>query len=364
MKYPIYKTSFRGNEQKYINQCFKNNWISSSGPFIKKFENKFSKIYSSKFALSTSNGTTALELALMSLNLKPNDKVIVPNLTFAATINSIINVNLDPVLCDVGKDDYNIDIDTLSNKIDKKIKAILIVHLYGKPCKMKKILNFAKKNKLYIIEDCAEAIGSKINNKLVGTYGDCSTFSFFGNKTLTTGEGGMIIFKNKNKYNFAKKLRDHGMSFKKKYWHEIVGKNYRMTDLQAAVGLAQLEKFNYIIRKKIEISKLYKSYLKSLKNKIKFVNDNENELNTFWLFNIIIKNRKKNYLIQHLKKKDIEARPFFYCLSNMPPYKKYAIKEYKNSKFFEKNGVCLPSYIDLNSKDIKFICNTITKLLN
>ena len=364
MKYPIYRTSFSGNENKYTNQCFKNNWISSSGPFIKKFENKFSKIFSSKLSLSTSNGTTALELAILSLNLKPNDKIIVPNLTFAATINAVINANLEPVICDVGKNDYNIDITNLKYPIDEKIKAILIVHLYGKPCNMNKITSFAKKNKLFLIEDCAEAIGSRFNNKMLGTFGDCSTFSFFGNKTITTGEGGMVIFKNKKRFDLAKKIRDHGMSSKKKYWHDIVGKNYRMTDLQAAVGLAQLENFKKILEKKIQISKLYKLGLTSIKDKIDFVNENSYEVNTFWLFNVVIKNNKKKYLIKSLLKKNIEARPFFYCLSSMPPYKKYALKNYNNSKFFEKNGLCLPSYIDLKSSDIKFICKQICKILS
>ncbi len=362
-KYPIYKTSFSGNEKKYVNSCFKNNWISSSGFYCKTFENKFSKIFSNQYCLATNNGTSALQLTLLSLNLEKNDEVLLPDLTFAASINAVICSNLKPVICDVSDDDYNISLESIKKNTTKKTKVILLVHLYGKSCNLDPIISYANKKGIFIVEDTAEAIGSRWNKKLLGTFGIASSFSFFGNKTITSGEGGMAIFKKKKQYLIAKKIRDHGMSERKRYWHDIVGYNFRMTDLQAAVGLAQLERLDKIINKKIKIANLYKFYLKDLKENIIFIEDRKKEKNSYWLVTFIIKNLNKNKLLKSLKKYNIELRPFFFCLHRMKPYKQYMKHQVKNSLYFEKNGLCLPSYYDLEKKDIKVISDYIKKIV-
>ncbi len=253
-KIPISESFIFGKEYLNVKKCLDTNWLSSKGPFVNLFEKKF-KNYLSRKSLAVSSGTTGIELALRSLNLKNGDEIILPVLTFAATANCVINAGLKPVFIDCKTDDFNIDENQIEKKISNKTKAIMVVHLYGRPCNMKKIQNIAKKNKLFLLEDCAESIGSKINNKIIGSFSDVSIFSFFGNKTITTGEGGMVCFKHNKHYERAFILRDHGMNKKKKYWHDVVGHNFRLTNLQAAIGCAQFEKLNEIVKKKNKIIK-------------------------------------------------------------------------------------------------------------
>lgn len=357
---PIYEPYLKGNEYKYLTECLNSNWISSGGPFVKKFEDKFSKMHNNLQALSVTSATTGLHLALVSLGIKKNDEVIVPNLTFAAVINSVLYANARPIIVDVDKDKWTIDVEDIKKKITKKTKAIIVVHLYGNPCKMNEIQKICSKNKISLIEDCAEAIGSKYNRKIVGTFGDCSVFSFFGNKTITTGEGGMILFKNKNCYNLAKKLRDHGMSSQKKYYHDLIGYNYRMTNMQAAIGLAQLEQFNKIINRKIEILNIYKKFLGKF-NYLKFQKNEDKCLNTYWAVGVTINH--KNFIFskceEFMRKKGIEIRNFFYPLNQQKIYKKYSYKKKYNTDIFFSKSICLPTFPSIRNKEIEYVANTL-----
>ena len=255
---PVYQPYIQEEESKFLQDCLNTGWISSKGKYIDLFEKSFAKYLNAKYALTTSNGTVALHLALATIGIKEGDEVLVPNLTFAASVNSIIYTGATPVLIDCDPDTFNIDTNLIENKITSKTKAIMVVHLYGLPVNMNLIKSIADKHNLIIIEDSAESFGSEFKGKKVGTFGRLSTFSFYGNKTITTGEGGMVIFKNKKDYEKAKILRDHGMNPNKTYWHEFLGFNYRMTNLQASVGYAQLKKSNLIIEKKNKFSpKLY-----------------------------------------------------------------------------------------------------------
>ena len=363
-KIPIYKPYLQGNEMNYLLNCISKNWISSGGYYVLDFEKKFSKIFSERKALAVTSGTTALHLALVSLGIGKDDEVIVPNLTFAAVINSVLYTNATPVIVDINKDKWTIDCDEIERNISKKTKAIIPVHIFGNPCEMNKINKIAKKYNLYVIEDCAEAIGSKFQNKNIGMSGDCSIFSFFGNKTITTGEGGMILF-NKNKhYKIAKKLRDHGMSTKKKYYHEDIGFNYRMTNMQAAIGLAQLEKYKKIIKKKVNIAKQYKKNLMNEDN-IRFQEDEKNSLNSYWAIALLI---KKEFSFKSLEVKfnnaGIEIRNFFYPLNKQKIYKKFAKKKNYVTDNFYKKGILLPTYPSLNNSNIKYICDNLKKFIN
>jgi perosamine synthetase len=360
---PLTKTYLNGNELKYITRCVKTGWISSQGDFIKKFEKKFNSIIKCKYSLACSNGTAALHLALLGMNIKADDEVLVPNYTFAATINSVIYCKAIPILVDINED-FGICIENIEKKITKKTKAIVIVHLFGQPDNIEKILKIAKKYNLKIIEDCAEAIGSYYKNKHVGKFGDASAFSFFGNKTITTGEGGMVVFKKKKNFILAKILRDHGMS-KKKYWHNFIGYNYRMTNMQAAIGLAQLENFSIIIKKKINNANYYIKNL-SENNNISFLKDDKFKKNSYWFFIIQIKDYKKfNILkfINFLKKNKIETRRSFYPLHAMRPYKSFCSKNdyMKNSIIKSKSCVLLPCWPHLKKNKIMKICETINK---
>lgn len=364
-KIPISEPYFFGEEFYNVKECFDTNWISSRGKFVLKFEEAFFKFLKKK-SLSVSSGTTGLELALKSLNLPKNSEVIMPVLTFASPANAIINSNLRPVFVDINKDDFTIDADQIEKKITKKTKVLLIVHLYGYPCNIKKIKKICNKHNLSLIEDCAEAIGSKIDGFKIGTFSDISIFSFFGNKTITTGEGGMVCFKSEKIYNRAKILRDHGMSPKKRYWHEKVGNNYRLTNLQAAIGCAQIKKLDKIVKKKIKIAKYFNKYFKKFKN-IKFVPIKKNIINSYWLYPIYLENvknfRERDFFLKKLLEKGIEGRNFFYPLSMMPIYKKFAKKDkFPVAKYVSEKGICLPTSYSLNLSDVKRISEAVSSL--
>jgi perosamine synthetase len=367
-KIKIYDQQFCGNELKYITESVKSGWISSAGKYVNLFEENFGKFINSKYCLATCNGTAGLQLALKAAGIQPNDEIIVPNISFVATINSVINIGAKPVIVDVCEDSYNISIKSILNSITKKTKAIIIVHLYGQPCDLDKIKKICKKNDLLLIQDCAEAIGSKYKNKNISEFGDISVFSFFGNKTITTGEGGMLVTNKRSYFQLANSLRDHGMSKSRKYWHDQIGYNFRMTNIQAAIGLAQLENAKKIIKKKIFIAKLYKKYLKkiqtNLKTKIIIPLEKKNFTNTFWLYNIRIlgiNEIQRDKLIENLKTYSIEIRNFFYPFSKMPIYKKFLRKiiNLKISEKIYKNGICLPSSPFLKETQIKYIVDSL-----
>jgi len=360
---PIYEPNFSGNELSYVNECVKTGWISSQGKFVKEFEKKFAEFLNVPFALTTSNGTTALHLALTALNIGPGDEVIVPDLTFAASINSIIYTGATPVIVDVDRNSFNIDTSLIEEKINFRTKAIMPVHLYGNPCDMDEISFLAQKYNLKIVEDAAESFGSEFNGIKAGAIGDLGCFSFFGNKTITTGEGGMIVFKSKELYEKARILRDHGMLPQKRYWHEYLGFNYRVTNLQAAIGLAQLERANEIIEKKIRIGRMYLEELKDIPG-VSLIKENPKSINTYWLFSLVLEKEKgwnKTLLQQKLQDNGIETRNLFYPLHIMPPYKKY-IDENDNfavSEYLSANGVSLPSSILITENNVKEISKII-----
>lgn len=361
---PIMEPYMGQKELDYVTDCIRTNWISSKGKYVSKFEKQFEEMHHNYHALAVSNGTVALHLALVSLGIGPGDEVIVPDLTFAATINSVIYTGASPVICEIDSS-LCIDPEEIKKIISPKTKAIIPVHLYGQVCDMKQILELSKEYKLLIIEDCAEAIGSKNDNKRVGTFGDASTFSFFGNKTISTGEGGMVIYKDKKIYEYAKRLRDHGMSLKKRYWHDDVGFNYRMTNLQAAVGVAQLERFDFIIDKKREIARKYNYFFKDYVEILKLPYDKPNSFNSYWLYTIMIdSSANRNKLIKDLLMDGIEVRPVFYPLHQMMPYKDCRrSKKLKNSTSASSIGLSLPSSLNITDKSIEKVAKGIIKQL-
>ncbi|WP_320035327.1 aminotransferase class I/II-fold pyridoxal phosphate-dependent enzyme [Halarcobacter sp.] len=359
--FPIAIPNLNGNEFKYLTDAFLSTWISSNGHYINRFEESFSSYCNCKYGIAVSNGTAALHLALIALNIGKDDEVIVPDLTFAATINAVLHANATPVIVDVEEDSWCIDPKEIEKAITIKTKAIIPVHIYGQACDMKNIMNIAKKYNLKVIEDCAEAHGALYNNKKVGSFGDIGCFSFFGNKVITTGEGGMCITNNKLLDKRIRLLRDHGMSKTKKYWHHIVGYNYRMTNLQAAIGLAQLERIEEIHKNRKKYEDNYKKILD--KNNFVFQKDIEGRKKITWLVSILIKEDidKNNYILK-LKEKGMDARPFFYPLSDMKIYKPYCKNKTPITHKLSKLGLNLPTYESLKSlQKIKKIIQSIEK---
>jgi perosamine synthetase len=361
IKIPLYQPSLTGNEKKYVLDCLDTNWISSKGKYVKLFEEKFAKKNNVKFAIAVSNGTVAIHLALMSLNIGPGDEVIVPTLTYIASVNPITYVGAKPVFADSLEDTWQIDPAVIENKITSKTKAIIVVHLYGHPCNMELIMKIAKKYNLFVIEDCAEALGSKFKDRFVGTFGDISTFSFFGNKTITTGEGGMVITNNKKIFKHCIHLKTQGLMANKEYWHNIVGYNYRMTNICAAIGLAQLKQLDIFIKKKRALFELYKKKLDNLP--IKIHKETDNSFHSFWLINILVERAEiRENLRNHLRSKGIESRPVFNPIHKMPMY-------HKNSYSFpvadnlSSRGVSLPSWPGMPHDNVIKICNEIKRFI-
>jgi len=301
-KFPVYQPSLKGNEKKYVDDCLDSTWISSKGKYIKLFEDSFSELAIINHSAAVSNGTVALHLALLALGIGAGDEVIVPTFTYIASVNAIKYVNAKPVFVDSDPYTWQIDPSKIREKITKKTKAIMAVHIYGHPCDMKEIKKIAEENKLYIIEDCAEAIGSYYDNKHAGNFSDIATFSFFGNKTITTGEGGMVCTKNKNLYELVVRLKGQGLATGKEYFHDIVGYNYRMTNICAAIGFAQLERISDILKEKDRVISEYKKALKNVP--VSIHQEVGNVKHSYWMFTILAssekeKNELRNYIAEN-----------------------------------------------------------------
>lgn len=362
---PIAEPNLTGNEEKYVLDCLHSGWISSLGKYIPIFEESFSKYCGARYGVSTANGTVALHLALAALGIKNGDEVIIPDLTFIATANAVTYTGAKSVLVDVLKETWNIDPLKIEEKITKKTKAIIVVHLYGLPCDMNPILKIAKKYHLYVIEDAAEAHGAEYYGKMVGSLGDIGCFSFYGNKTMTTGEGGMVITNNKKFAGKAEFLKDHAMSKKRKYYHPVVGFNYRMTNIEAAIGLAQLEKIKEFLAKKREIARLYNLSLRNLEGISLPPSGNKQIKSTYWMYSILVNKEVKisrDELIKELRKKNIDSRPFFIPLHRLPPYK--TMEKFPVADNLGKRGLSLPCGVSLEKQDLFYISKQIGKIIN
>ncbi len=359
-------------DKKYINQALKTNWISSEGPYVKKFEYKFSKFNKKKFGVAVSNGTAALEIAIKSLGLKKNSEVLIPSFSIISTTNAVLKNNLKPVLVDADLDTWNMNVEKTINKITSKTKAIIITHIYGLPVNLKKIIKVAKNKKIIIIEDAAEVIGLKYNNKICGSFGDISTFSFYANKHITTGEGGMICTNIKKYYEKCKSLRN--LSFSKSYFnrfnHDDIGWNYRLSNLQAALGCGQLENINWILKRKREIGNLYYKKLKDNKKILLQKNKTSYAKNIYWVFGILLKKNSsfnRETIMKKLYKYKIETRPFFLSMNKQKIFRKLKLfkkSKMPNSEYLSKNGFYIPSGLGLKNYQINYIANTLQKILN
>lgn len=357
IKYYVYQPNLSGNEKKYVNECIDTTWISSKGRFVSEFENKFSEYIGVKHATGVCNGTVAIHLALVALGISADDEVICPTFTYIASANPIVQVGAKVVFCDSYKDSWQMDCEDLESKITEKTKAIMVVHLYGHPCDMDKIISIAKKYNLFVIEDCAEAIGSEYKGKKVGSFGDVACFSFFGNKTITCGEGGMVLTNSNYLYERLAHLKGQGLAKYREYWHDVIGFNYRMTNIQAAIGLAQFEQIDTFIDKKIQISKWYKDFLKDMP--VEFHNEIGDVKHTYWMNSILADSEdERESLRNYLKEKGIETRPTFYPIHTMPIYAQ-RYEKHQVAEDIALRGINLPSYPMLEEVDIKFICKQI-----
>ena len=341
-------------EREYMNEAFDSGWISSKGQFISRFEEGFAKFSGTRYGVSCSNGTAALHLAVKVLGIGEGDEVIVPDLTFASPANAVLYENGKPVLVDVDRRYWCIDPEMVRESITENTKAIIVVHLYGHPVDMDPIMSLAKEHDLKVIEDCAEAHGATYKGKKVGSIGDIGCFSFYGNKIITTGEGGMTTTNDQELAEKIRILRDHGMQPSKRYWHEEVGYNYRMTNIQAAIGLAQMESIGEKIWKRRWIARKYSEYIgdeAELQPEMSWAS------NVYWLPSFILNGSSgsgsRDSLMTLLANKGVESRPLFYPLNEMPPYT--TEMSFPNSNYISYHGISLPVSHRFDEDDIRFI---------
>jgi len=360
---PVAKPVFEGRELEYLSDCIKSGWISSLGKYVTEFEQGFARYIGCQYGVAVHTGTAALHLALAALDIGPGDEVIIPDLTFAATANAVIYTGAKPVLVDVEEDTWNIDPRQLEKAINENTKAVIAVHLYGHPCDMEPILDICDRYKIVLVEDAAQAHGAEYRGKKVGSIGKIGCFSFFANKLITTGEGGICVTDDPELTHRIEHLRDHGMSPTKKYWHDAVGYNYRMTNLQAAVGVAQLERIEWFVERKRMVANLYRNHLADIGNLV-LPTEKDYAKNIFWMFTICIREACKvsrDELMQLLKSEGVDTRPVFFPLHVMPPY--CTEKTYPNSEKISKAGISLPSSAALTEQDVDRVCRLITRFV-
>lgn len=359
-KIPVSQPFFFGNEVKYVTESVKSTWVRS-GKYLDLFEEKFAEFCNTSYASAASSGTTALHLLLLALNIKQDDEVIVPDLTYVATANTVTYNGAKPVFVDVDKDIWTISPEKIEERITKKTKAIVVVHLYGHPAEMDSINNIANKYNIPVIEDACQAHGALYKDKKVGSLSKAACFSFSGAKIITTGEGGMIVTNDKNLIQRVIDINNDFMSRNKKFFHSNIGYNYRLTNLQAALGLAQLENINKLLNLKIKNAGIYTSLLED-EQLIQLPPQKPWAKNVFWLYSVVLKKKNlRNRMIGYLDSKGIETRPFFVPMHKLPMYKQ--IGDFSNTDYLSENGLSFPSGANLKQSEIEYICSEIKKFI-
>ncbi|HDI12971.1 MAG: aminotransferase DegT [Hadesarchaea archaeon] len=358
---PVCEPKLGKKELKYVTDCIRTNWISSKGKYINEFEEKFSKYCGAKYGIATCNGTTALHLALASLGIKTGDEVLCPAFTMIATANAITYTGAKPVLVDSEPHTWNIDPAKIEEKITKRTKAIMVMHTYGHPCDMDEISEIAKNHDLYVIEDAAEAHGAEYKGKKVGALGDAGCFSFYANKILTTGEGGMVVTNDEKIAEMCRLLRDQAFE-PKRFLHRYIGFNYRMTNLQAAIGVAQMELIDKSVETRRRNARLYNSLLKGVDG-ISTPPEALWAKNVYWMYTVLIEDSfgmDRDKLMTYLKERGIETRSAFYPIHVQPVYaKQYRGEKYPVAEKLSREGINLPSGNTLTKDQIKYITEAI-----
>jgi perosamine synthetase len=367
---PVNKPLIEVNDIRAVNKSLKSSWISSEGPHVVKFEKKFSKYIGHKYGVAVSSGTAALEIAIKSLNLKKNDEIIIPNFTIISNLLPALKFDIKFKLIDCDLFDWNFNLDKVKQAINKKTKVIIATHIYNFPIQMNILKKICLGKKITIIEDAAEVLGQKILNKKCGSFGDISTFSFYANKQITTGEGGMITTNNKKYYEKFKSLRNLAFGKKDRFNHDEIGWNYRITNVQASLGISQLNRIDKIVKKRHEIGKMYYDNLKLNTNLYIPKPKNKFSKNIYWVVAVLIINKNLNLdasqLMLKLKKIGIGTRPFFWPMNKQKILKNYNFKrnDFKNSEYSSKYGFYLPSSLSLKRFEIDFICKKLNEILS
>jgi len=366
---PVNTPKLDGNEEKYLLECIRTGWVSSEGPFVTKFENEFSAYIGKKHGIAVANGSGALDIAVKACGICHGDEVIMPTFTIISPAQSVVRQGGIPVLVDSCIDTWNMDVSQIEHKITSKTKAILVVHIYGLPADMDPIINLAKKYNLKIIEDAAEMHGQTYKGKKCGFFGDISIFSFYPNKHITTGEGGMILTNDDLIAEKCRALRNLCFQTKRRFVHEDLGWNYRMTNLQAALGIAQLEKINESVKRKREIGKLYNTLFAGIEGYNFPLGKTEYSENIYWVYGVIADKNAPvaaEEIQKRLIEKKIGTRPFFWCMHEQPVFNKmklFLTERYPVAEYMARNGFYLPSGLGLKNEEIITVAKALEDII-
>lgn len=367
IKYQVSKPVLCGNEKKYVNDAIDSGWISSNGTYISRFEQAVAELIGVDECLSANNGTTALHLACMALGLKPGDEVLVPSLTYVASANAVAYCGAKPVFVDCDRNTWNSTTAHFEQAWTPRTVGVLAVHLYGLPSPVHEIAELCRSRGAWLIEDCAESLGATINGKCTGSFGDAATFSFYGNKTISTGEGGMVYIRDPEKRHLGRMLRGQGMDLNRRYWHPIMGYNYRMTNVAAAIGLGQIEMADYHLQERRRIAQRYSKNLESLAMKgLLQLPATIPEVNgTFWLFSAVLtsgeKERRDKIMGLLGEQHGIESRPFFMPMHRLPMYESSG--SFPVTEFLSEHGLNFPTFSGLTDNEVDEICEAISSVV-
>lgn len=364
---PVSAPMLDGNEKAYVMDCMESSWISSCGGYVDRFETAFAEFCDVRHALACCNGTVALHLALLALGIGAGDEVIVPTLTFVATANAVSYCGARPVFVDSEPDTWSIDPALIEAKITPRTRAIIAVHLYGHPANMDAINAIARHHRLFVVEDAAEAHGAEYRGRRVGSLGDVACFSFYGNKIIATGEGGMVVTNSDALARRVYQLKGQGMDFERRYWFPIIGYNYRMMNLPAAIGLAQLERADWHLARRQEIASWYAEQLRDVRG-LAWQTEQEWGKRVHWLFTVMLSDDiaiSRDELMAQLERRGIETRPVFYPMHVLPPYREANDGEvYRVAEAIARRGISLPTWVGLTRADVLYVCDSLRECLS
>ncbi|MEA3488882.1 MAG: DegT/DnrJ/EryC1/StrS family aminotransferase [Candidatus Omnitrophota bacterium] len=364
---PVNEPLLGKKELDNVMDCVRSGWISSKGDYITKFEEEFARFCGLRYGISTTSGTTAIHLALAALDIKKGDEVIMPTFTMIATAYAVLYTGGKPVLVDCDDRTWNMDVSRIEKLINRRTKAILPVHIYGHPVDMDGVRALARKYGLYVVEDAAEAHGAEYKGVKCGALGDIGCFSFYGNKIITTGEGGMVVTNSKSLARKAGLLKDLAHSRGKRFLHTYLGFNYRMTNMQAAVGLAQTRQAAKLVRKKRWIAKAYHDRLKDVEG-LTLPVEEEWAKNVYWMYSVVVEGAfglSRDALMEELRKEGVDTRAFFVPMHRQPVLRAAGVLDrkakYPVAERISRRGLYLPTGLTLEEKDIDFVCRKLKK---
>lgn len=367
IRYQVSKPVICGNEKKYVVDAIDSGWISSNGVYLERFERAIARALGVNECLAASNGTTALHLACLAMDLKPGDEVIVPSLTYVASANVVAYCGAKPIFVDCDSVTWNATAALIEKAWTPRTVGVIAVHLYGMPTEIESIAELCKRRNAWLIEDCAESLGATVYGRPTGSFGDAAAFSFYGNKTISTGEGGAVYLRDPERLKHARMLRGQGMDLNRRYWHPIIGYNYRMTNVAAAIGLGQIEMLDFHLAERRRIASRYRANLESLvtEGALQLPPKQDGYDSTFWLFSVVLANSavgRRSEIMSYLAENfGIETRPFFVPMHHLPMY--LSDDPFPNADHLSENGINLPTYTGLKDDQVDEISGALRQAL-